>query len=93
MSEPNEQKPLWVNETPEANYRIFMGDGEGSEVQGIEMTRDEYEQLKQRLAELRGHLPRVVPMSEEDWDGVKTAYENLKLIVGGRPNEKEVDHA
>jgi hypothetical protein len=58
MSEPNEPKriPLWVNETPEPNYRIFMGDGDGSEVQEIDLTRDEYGQLKQRLAQMRGHI-------------------------------------
>jgi hypothetical protein len=75
-----------------AKVEIETGVYNSSQIVSLEI--EEYEQLKQRLAELRGHLPKIVPMGEEDWDGVRIAYENLKLIVCGRPyNEKEARQA
>ena len=48
--------PEWVNETPEeCTYDLTMDDGDGSNIQDVELTRDEYLALKKHLAAMRGY--------------------------------------
>lgn len=49
--------PDWVTETPdESSYNLTMYDEYGASIQQIELSRDEYESLKQHLAIHRGHV-------------------------------------
>jgi hypothetical protein len=60
MSEPNDPKtPEWVNETPILTYHLAAIDFDrhGEAHQEIDLDLREYELLKQRLAEMRGHMP------------------------------------
>ena len=52
---PPTKLPDWLTETPEdCAHAIVMYDSGGDQIQGIEMDRQEYIALKERLGELRG---------------------------------------
>ncbi len=71
--------PDWVEETPaETEYTLCVFDGDGGCSQEITVTRDEYLQLKQHLAEMRGHVEASVPISQESWKAFEVLMESLK---------------
>ena len=48
--------PAWVNKTPDDNsYGLVMHGWEGAEIDGVDLTREEYIWLKQQLAAKRGY--------------------------------------
>ena len=52
--------PDWVKETPEeCSYNLTMYDDIGGSVQQVDLTRSEYEALKQHLAVLREHTTKA----------------------------------
>ena len=46
--------PSWMEDSPTHTYRLAASDPDGAEVQGAELTLNEYDSLKQHLAKLRG---------------------------------------
>jgi len=53
---PDNNIPDWVTETPDdVSYNLAMFGDEGAAVQDIPLTREEFIELKRRLAELRGY--------------------------------------
>lgn len=75
--------PDWVNETPEdCSYDLTMFEPGGGHIQDIELTRDEYIQLKQYLAVMRNHPVAQEPWGEAEWALLERAYGALKQLCG-----------
>jgi hypothetical protein len=48
--------PIWVTETlPELIYQLIVWEGDGSEGESVDLTRNEYIALKAHLAAMRGY--------------------------------------
>jgi hypothetical protein len=93
-----DEMPEWVNETPENPYHLIVEGRDGWE-QEIDLTRDEYVELKRHLAVRRGHIPQeldkamlpaeVVCVDKSEWDLMVRAYEDLGKVVAGLPLDKK----
>jgi hypothetical protein len=106
MSEPNEPRPgpEWLTDTPaEQKYLLIVDAGDGLPwSQYIELTRDEYMQLKRRLAEMRGHTPlktaqgalteRIAKLAELrgfDLELIEAAVQACELFTGSTSPAEE----
>jgi hypothetical protein len=95
------EAPEWLNETPVLGDSPFHLIVEGADewLQEIDLTRDEYIELKRHLAVMRGHVPQeldkamlpaeVVCVDRREWDLMVRAYEDLGKVVDGLPLDEK----
>jgi hypothetical protein len=93
-----DEMPEWVNETPPNPYHLIV-EGRDEWEQEIDLTHDEYVELKRHLAVMRGHIPQeldkaklppeVVCVDKSEWDLMVRAYEDLGKVVDGLPLDKK----
>lgn len=93
--------PEWLDETPilaDSPFHLIV-EGADEWLQEIDLTRDEYIELKRHLAVMRGHIAQeldkaklpaeVVCVDKTEWDLIVRAYEDLRKIVDGLPLDKK----
>ncbi len=57
MSRKENAMPDWVEATPAQMYTLICNSHTGEDIQYIDLTHDEFVELKSCLATLRGYLP------------------------------------
>jgi hypothetical protein len=90
--------PEWVNDTPaDHGYNLTMFEDNDIGVEEIDLTRDEYLELKRHLAVMRGyiapqfdpkHVPAdLVPLCQTEWELIEAAHRSLEVVNNGKAGD------